>query len=323
MPTGQPDPVPAPRAQRAPDGSEPDPATTLAANTPGVRVALDRLRSTNKAEQGRAIDKLYNRINQRAERMAAKMLGSKAQRVDLQPESVVMSVMVKELPKLAVVCNDDQHLEARLLRAIRNRFIDRLRARKDVNPESRDSKGEATSFDTTDGAAGPRSVVAAYEQSNHERDALAKLVSRLTGACKNDDERTMVEQFLIRNQSWSAVASQLGKNETAAKVAFSRLRQRLLEQVMEPLRFVLTGPEWAVIQYVCIERRSLNDAAQKTGSTAQHIVGVFQSRVLPALRSEYGAAGIESLIRLIGKLRTDDTPPASSSGENKPRPGGR
>lgn len=272
----------------------------------GVRVALDRLRSSSKTEQGRAIGTLYDRINVRAERMAQKMLGSKAQRVDLQPESVVMSVMAKELPKLAVVCNDDQHLEARLLRAIRNRFIDRLRARKDVNPDSRDAQGDQTSFDATDGAAGPRSVVVAYEQSDHERDALAKLVFRLTGACKNEDERTMVEQFLVRNQSWSSVASQLGKNETAAKVAFSRLRQRLLEQVMEPLRFSLSGPEWAVIQSVCVERRSLSDAAVRVGTNPEHILSTFQTRVLPALRAEYGAAGIESLIRLIGKLRSDD-----------------
>ena len=149
-------------------------------------------------------------------------------------------------------------------------------------------------------------------------DALAKLVSRLTSACKTDDERTMVEQFLVRNQSWSSVASQLGKNETAAKVAFSRLRQRLLEQVMEPLRFTLSGPEWAVIQSVCIERRSLADAATRVGSSPQHIVSVFQTRVLPALRAEYGAAGIESLIRLIGKLRTDDNPEKKPGATAKP-----
>jgi DNA-directed RNA polymerase specialized sigma24 family protein len=273
----------------------------------GSKAALERLRSASKTEQGRAINSLYARINERAERMAVKMMGSKAQRVDLQPESVVMSVMAKELPKLAVVCNDDQHLEARLLRAIRNRFIDRLRARKDVNPDSRDADGEQANFDTADGGDGPRSVVMAFEQSGHERDALLKLVCRLTAACKSDDERTMVEQFLVKNQSWSVIASQLGKNETAAKVAFSRLRQRLLEHVMEPLRFALSGPEWAVVQNLCVERRTLGEAAAAVGASTEHVMGVFQTRVLPALRAEYGAAGIESLVRLIGKVRTDDT----------------
>jgi len=285
----------------------PDSAPAAAKGGDAVgRQALDRLRSESKTEQGRAIDTLYVRINQRAERMAAKMLGSKANRVDLQPESVVMSVMAKELPKLAVVCNDDQHLEARLLRAIRNRFIDRLRARKDVNPDSRDAEGEQTNFDAAAAGAGPRSVIAAYEESRVEQEALGKMVIRLTAACKTNDERTMVEQFLVKNQSWSSVASQLGKNETAAKVAFSRLRQRLLDHVMQPLQFALSGPEWAVVKCVCIDRRSLTEAANITGSNAPHVLAIFQSRVLPALRAEYGAAGIESLIRLIGKVRTDD-----------------
>jgi hypothetical protein len=35
---------------------------------------------------------------------------------------------------------------------------------------------------------------------------------------------------------------------------------------------------------------------------------VFELKVLPALRAEYGAAGIESLVRLIGKVRSADGP---------------
>jgi DNA-directed RNA polymerase specialized sigma24 family protein len=274
---------------------------------------LEGLRSANRIEQGRAIQSLYQRINERAERMALKMMGEKSLRVDLQPESVVLSVMARELPKLAVVCNDDQHLEARLLRAIRNRFIDRLRARKDVNPDSRGDDGESENFDAMGTGEGPQSVVIAFEQSIHEREALLKLVSRLTATCKSDDERTMVEQFLVKNQSWSAIAKQLGKNENAAKVAFSRLRQRLLESVLAPLRLAISGPEWAVVHHLCLERKSVEESAAAVGVDRAHVLTVFQTRILPALRAEYGAAGIESLVRLIGKVRSED--PTGHSGK--------
>lgn len=294
--------MPAANDVPSPSCEPPEPPLGEPAGRETSRNVLDRLRSGSKTEQGRVIDSLYARLNQRAERIAARMLGPKARRVDLQPESVVMSVMAKELPKLAVVCQDDQHLEARLLRAIRNRFIDRLRARKHVNADSRDERTRVDAVDTGDG---PGSVVVAFEQSTHEREALAKLVRTLAAACKNDDERTMVEQFLVKNQSWSAVASQLGKNETAAKVAFSRLRQRLLEQVMEPLRFALSGPEWGVVQAICIERKTVVEAAASLATTQERVVDVFQSRILPALRAEYGVAGIESLVRLIGRLKAD------------------
>lgn len=287
-----------------PDGTPDSIQPTDSAPVPGSREALDRLRSASKSEQGRAIDSLYGRINKRAEIMAGKMLGPKVGRVDLQPESVVISVLVKELPKLAVVCNDDQHLEARLLRAIRNRFIDRLRARKEINPDSRDARGDQTTFDTPDDADGPRSIIVAFEESRVEQEALARLVTRLTAACKTNDERTMVEQFLVKNQPWSSIASQLGKNETAAKVAFSRLRQRLLDHVMQPLRPSLSGPEWVIVQALCIDRRSLPETAVLASSTPQSVHNIFQTRVLAALKVEYGQAGIESLIRLIGKVRT-------------------
>lgn len=295
----------APMLEPASEGSLPEPGGETGGDVAATtRTAIDRLRSGSKTEQGRVIDSLYTKLNQRAERIAAKMLGSKARRVDLQPESVVMSVMAKELPRLAVVCVDDQHLEARLVRAIRNRFIDRLRIKKHVNQDAGD---ERTRIDPLASDDGPGSVVIAFEQSSHERDALAKLVRTLAAACKNGDERTMVEQFLVRSQSWSAVASQLGKNEAAAKVAFSRLRQRLLEHVTEPLRFSLSGPEWAVVQAICVERRTVSDAAAALNTSQEHVLSVFQSRILPALRAEYGVAGIESLVRLIGKLKADGT----------------
>lgn len=272
---------------------------------PAKRELLDALRSDRATVREAAVREFLGEVTQRTERMADKMLGPKADRIDLQPESVVMSVMGRELEKLVEVCNDDQHLVARALRAIRNRYIDRLRARKDINPDSRNASGDRTTFDTPDDQDGPRTIVADYEESRAEHDALTRLVTRLAGACKTDDERTMVEQFLLKAQPWSAIASQLGKNETAAKVAFSRLRQRLLETVMQPVQASLAPAEWAVVQAICIDRRSLPDAAEAARGTPQSVLATFQTRILPALRTEYGAAGIESLIRLIGKIRTE------------------
>lgn len=291
-----------PESPPEPPAPNQDEAGTNGGEDAAARTALDRLRSGIKSEQSRVIGSLYTRLNERAERIAAKMLGAKAQRVDLQPESVVMSVMARELPRLAVVCRDDQHLEARLVTAIRNRFIDRLRAKKHFNQGPQDERTRAEPADSDDG---PGSVVIAFEQSGHEREALARLVRTLTAACKDEDERTMVVQFLVKNQSWSAVAAQLGKNETAAKVAFSRLRQRLLTRVTEPLRLSLSGPEWGVVQAICIERRTVGEAAAELGTTRERVMEVFQSRILPALRAEYGVAGIESLVRLIGKLKAE------------------
>lgn len=280
-------------------------AQTPASDAPEGSDMLNALRSDRATVREAAVRQFIDDVTERTERMAPKMLGAKAGRVDLDPNSVIISVLGRDLEKLVEASVDDRHLIARTLTAIRHRYIDRLRARKDVNPHSRNASGDHTTFDTPGSDDGPGTIVADYEQSSAEQEANTRLVTRLALACKSEDERTMVEQFLLKAQPWSAIASQLGKNETAAKVQFSRLRQRLLETVMLPLKPALAADDWAVVQAICIDRRSLPDAAASVGGTPKSVLTTFQERILPALRTEYGAAGIESLIRLIGKIRTE------------------
>ena len=293
-----------------PDQSAQAPVSAPAAASPASAPPegsdmLNALRSDRPTVREAAVRQFIDDVTERTERMAPRMLGAKAGRIDLDPNSVIISVLGRDLEKLVEASVDDRHLIARTLTAIRHRYIDRLRARKDINPDSRNASGDHTTFDTPASDDGPGTIVADFEQSIAEQEANTRLVTRLTLACKTDDERTMVEQFLLKAQPWSAIASQLGKNETAAKVAFSRLRQRLLETVMLPLKPALAPDDWAIVQSICIDRRALPDAAAAVAGTPKSVLATFQTRILPALRAEYGAAGIESLIRLIGKIRTE------------------
>lgn len=263
-----------------------------AAPSTQVQVLLTGLRSGGKLESEHAVAAIYDELRGYADAISRPMLGAKRDRADLNPESVVLSVLGGQLGRVVVRCNSDEHLLAFLKVAVKHKYLDRLKSRQSRNADD----------DLVVPASGPGPATHAFlaESAMHDIGGYSRLVDVLKRACSSDADEVMVGQFLLADKGWSAVAEQLNKKVSAAKVAFHRLRENLLIAAIGPLEQVLPPAEWRVARAVCIERLSPASAAEMLDIPEDTLRQTFQSRVLPELRALYGSPGVSVIHRLMG-----------------------
>jgi DNA-directed RNA polymerase specialized sigma24 family protein len=227
---------------------------------------------------------------------AAVVLGSGRRRVDLDPESVVGSVIVRELPRAIRVCNDEDHLANLLRCAVRHKIYDRRgRKRPDDLFETALRRGPAVR------QVGPATQAAHLESCAGDRRSYESLVAHLRAADLSDRERQLIELFVLQGLSWKAVAAQLGMSDGAAKTAMSRLRATVLPYVFEQLHEDLAQDEWTIARMLLVDRATPKTVAAEIGSSEDEVRRLFVDRILSHVMGRYGKRGLELLLLLIGK----------------------
>lgn len=266
-------------------------------NTPGV------LTSAN-AKNGRDLDlALKSLVDEHLLPAARKAAGNKQDRVDLQPESVVASVIADELPNAIGRCQDEAHLRARLITAVQHKIIDRLRKGGDKGPPAQFSQRDmASSIAPASPAAdpGPRTQVADAESLAQAIEAHDRFREIVLAHAKNPEERIILDEYVLVGKDWADIARSAGLTVDVAKQRLSRRRRGLLQEVCEPLRAQLDGESWAVAEGVIVERRSPAALAASLGITEQEVRDIFAARVVPEFKSLYGKDAYDGLLRLMG-----------------------
>jgi len=278
-----------PQRPIAPELSTPDP------HQPD-RELLAALQSPDRNRREGAVRKLYNTCRDRAAGALGSGKSSRKGRIDLDPESIALSVLGNELSRVPRVCRDDQHVKAYLTNAVKHKIFDRIKSKKGNNP------GLNEEFDAHAASGpGPASVIEVADAVEADTRAFEALSRKMDAACRTREEQIMVHEFLIEGKGWSAVAAQVEKKVDAAKVSFHRLRARLLAAAVEPLQQHFTGTEWRMVHSLCIERNSAEKAAELLGCDTAHIKAIFRERVVPLMRTAYGRDGFDVLLRLLGR----------------------
>jgi len=225
---------------------------------------------------------------------AIKAVGNKRDEADLKPESIVASVIAEEIPKAPGRCNDESHLRARLITAVKNKVIDRLRKRDVIDRFNTNKAHEGFS------ASGPGTQVANAESLAQAAESFKTFREILLALAKNTEERILLDEYVLAGKEWAQVASSAGLTAVAAKKHLSRRRSSLLEELCRPLRGQLDGESWAVAEGLIVERQSPTAVAETLGMTEHAVKTIFASRIIPEFKSLYGKNAYEGLLRLMG-----------------------
>lgn len=255
------------------------------------RALLEALRSGSPQREEEALDQIYASLREAARALAP----GGGRRINQQADSVVQSVLSKNLLSAVRRCGDDLHLQNLLRLAVKNKIIDRARKKR---PQSLDGGVDGDSADVLhDGRdLGIGSVVV-------DNDGFKRLEATLLSAVSNDREATLVTMGVLEDPVWEDVASVIGIETNAAKTAMTRLRPRLMGAVVEPLRERLTGVQWAVVQGLLIDRMSMERIVECTGMNDSGVLAVVQGTVNPLLVEIYGGEGAAVIARLLGRVR--------------------
>jgi DNA-directed RNA polymerase specialized sigma24 family protein len=217
---------------------------------------------------------------------AARELGSMGRRVELDPESIVQSVLAREASRAIEEANDDRHLWSRLRLAVRHKIIDRKRAL------ARRGNVEWT-FDA-----------AAREDATVEeiaRDLPRRAFGEVVAAAFDDaTKRRAIEAVLLEGRGTADVARECGMSDDALRAALSRARPALARELIEPLREFLPADEWRFCQEVVVGRQSIDAAAALVGWTPAEARDRAGDCIVAGLVAVYGPGAATWLPRVLG-----------------------
>jgi RNA polymerase sigma factor (sigma-70 family) len=234
---------------------------------------------------------------------ARSIAGGRADRADFQPESIVASVLAKNIQQAVVQCRDDGHLDGWLRQAVRHELLDRVDKRKpDAMPGSGDEE-RGRSSDPADPHAGPSTILMERDALAADRAALGRFFERLQVAALTEQDHTMLDLYVVERLEWETIAERIGTTVGAARVAMKRLRDRLLPRIFEPIRHRLTDEEWSVAEALFVARLPADRARESLGLDADRIRAIAVERVVPAILEEWGGQSTEMVLRLTGHRR--------------------
>lgn len=257
---------------------------------------LAALRQGNDSEREAALRKLYELLLPHAR---GKISGSSSRRSD-QAESVVQSVIVHEIAGRDLdQVKDDQHLEARLKRAVKNKVIDRFRRRRAAGVVA-GSDGERHAVDHGEG---PGTKLAGRESLLLKAERLRAFHDVVNECPLSKTQRAIVQMAVVEDHPLQRVAEECGTTVPTVKVRLTEARKRLVPHLLEPLRHEVDGQTWAVIELLLIRRRRPERCAEVLGMDHGQIRRVMREEVYPRLHRLYGGEGILLVERLLGNRR--------------------
>jgi DNA-directed RNA polymerase specialized sigma24 family protein len=259
-----------------------------------TQARLEDLKSDDPVKQRAAIEALREELIEHAKRR----LGRVQHHVDRQPESVVQSVLVGELPHHDRYEND-AHMRGRLRRAVMSKILDRRKkGGKKRTYQLSQTSNDGTPVDPADTAAGVGTQVESLEQDELARkqvlDAQRRMLEDL-----DSDAQAFVRLIVIDGVSCKDAATELGITPDAARKRKQRLAESLRSKLAEPLRDQLSAEDWTLLRTCLVDRLSPNDAAALAGCTVEQLVrrysDLFANEVGPLL----GPDAIEYMERLL------------------------
>jgi len=276
------------------DGSAPSAKRGLAR---AARLLLDALRGTDAVAKRKAIEHLYARLTPHARRQ----LGGKRDRADGLPESIVQSVIVNEVASSALSrLNDDEHLEARLRLAIRNKIIDRARKRK---PVGLPVNADGCAYDPPGTDPGPATQVADHEERKHAARQLIALRDACLSAPISETRRRMLELAIFEDRSLEEIAQRCNTTVPTVKARLSEAKKVVVPHLLQPLQSTVDETKWAIIDTMLIQRRSVQRCCAELGVDESAIKHVIGCDVYPMLKAAYGIEGISLFKRLLGNSK--------------------
>ncbi len=243
------------------------------------------------------VEDAVKEIMQFAQIVGGQLVPGRRHQPGLQPESVCQSVLKDVLARGMPEMPDDSQRRAYLFRAVKNKYISRLRKRD--HQHYADTVAELQAVDEH---ARPSLAADLSEQFGRDVVGLERLTQVLDSACHTDIDRAMVSRFVLADDRWSVVAAQFDKSPGALKVKFHRLREALLLAVAEPIKAGLAGVDRDVCEHILCRRQHPSDVERELGLPSEAVRAAFTTSVLPQITRVYGSVGAEVVRRLVGKL---------------------
>jgi RNA polymerase sigma factor (sigma-70 family) len=270
-----------------------------ASNAPRDAGRLDALRSN---ASGR-FEPAYESLRRELVGYARSIAGGRSDRADFQPESIVASVLARNMQEAVGQCRDDGHLDGWLRQAVRHELLDRVDKRRPESMPAQEGDDRAPAFDPADTQDGPSTILMARDALAEDRQALARFFGQLQVAALTESDRTLLDLYVVERLEWEVIAERVGTTVGAARVAMKRLRDRLLPRIFEPIRKRLTDEEWRVAEAMFVARLPAERAKEALGLDADRIRTIAVNRVVPAILEEWGGQSAEMVLRLTGHRR--------------------
>lgn len=228
-----------------------------------------------------------------------------AARADLQPESLVQSVMAGGFERIVRTAKDPEHFEATIRLALKHKLIDRLKRGGAMGPVRAfaDFREETESALAALPANGPR-----FEADRDAHEEFAKFDrfrAALTGPDALDATQwKILEDHLVHARSLGDIANDLGIQREAAKQRYGTIRRRALAALHGPIASNLSAIARIVLQKAFIDRADLDAIGDATGLTEADVIFTLADEIVPAIISLYGTAGAQVVAGLLGSRHT-------------------
>ena len=235
---------------------------------------------------------------------AKRVSSGKKDRVDLQPESLIASVIEDHLDEAIQASGGSEHAVNNLRQAIKYKFLDRLRKGGKAGQPDQFSQGDPdNSYDPQANQFGPMTIVEADDTAHADEKRHEHFCELVLGVCSDDADRVILTGYLIGGEGWPDVAQEAGLSEPAARKRMSRLRGQVLTRLIEGVRDELNAEMWVIAEGAMINRQPAQVLAQAVGRTEQQVERMMMSVVTDCLALRYGAAAIEPIGKLLPKRK--------------------
>lgn len=258
---------------------------------------LADLRSNDPQRIRGAIERLTDELAVHARAKIAE----RRDQADFQPESIVQSVLLRELAPGTSDFKDTQHLNARLRLAVNHKIYDRVAKGGRAAELARESCGPKDSeYEARAAGPGPATQVIGLELSAQDRSLAIELESRLTTGL-DAEERRLVELCVLQGLEGKAAAAMIGISDAAARQRLSRMREQLRSRALEPLQARIRSVEWAALHACLVQRMAPQTAASFLGVSEQELGSMLERLVVEEVPRVLGHRGVEIFHRLLGR----------------------
>lgn len=246
-----------------------------------------------------ALEQLMDRMTSWA-RNELRKRGS-PQRADLQPESLVQSVVASALQRILHSSKDAEHFEATLRQALKHKRIDRIKRGGAHGPVRAfaDYREEVESAI----ASTPSPAIRSEEDADAVED-VARFDSFREVVCGpgglDREQWKLLDSHLVRQVSLGDIAQGLGINREAAKQRYATVRRRALGAVHGHMARRLSMPARHVAHEAFVTRATVDSIGDALGMSEADVVFLFLDEIVPALSAQFGSLGMRVIAGLLG-----------------------
>jgi DNA-directed RNA polymerase specialized sigma24 family protein len=257
-------------------------------NTHQAPKLLSDLKSSDPNRVRNAIEELTDALTAHARRL----LGPRQNHANCQAESIVQSVLVRELGGGAAAFDNEEHLNGRLRVAIENKVKDRRKGPKAAT-------GQASQF--PDGALlDPAAAGPGIGTQVVETDRQLEIEARLTANLPRDEQQ-LVQLCVLGEIDSNDAARSLSMTPDAVRKRLQRLRPDLRARLLAPLKERVPAQDWAMITACLIQRLPPSHATELFGCSPETLADALERIFREILSPSLGDAGMLALTRLLGK----------------------